>query len=212
MVSCNWGSGVLACLSRRWGQQGASRQGRQRGKRVVWLPNKSSGQIDPSCLWFQKSPCSCLWCVIGQWLGVGWEPWPLPVRLQQRMSANCSMSIFSSCLVCLAQSIFFSHGDQHNKEEITWEVSLVGFSLVGGQRAKSQGHLGTVGAEGALASQPIRWINWAREEQGQPMAGIQEGEVPGEGEAGERPQGLVGKHRTEKQILLCSFIPRTSCP
>ena len=72
-----------------------------------------------------------------------------------RMRANGSMSIFSSCLVCLAQSIFFGHGDQH-KEEITGEVSLVGFSLVGGQRAKSQGHLVTVGAEGALASQPIR--------------------------------------------------------
>lgn len=71
MVSCNWGSGVLACLSRRWGQQGAPRQGRQRGKRVVWLPNKSSEQIDLNCLCFQKSPCSCPWCVIGQWLGVG---------------------------------------------------------------------------------------------------------------------------------------------
>lgn len=102
-----------------------------------------------------------------------------------RMRAKCSVNAFSSCLVRLAQSIFFIQGEQHDQEEISREDNL-SFRLVGGQRAKSQGHLVTVGTEGALTSQPVRWVTWAREEKGQAMTGLQEGEVPERGMGQER--------------------------
>lgn len=101
----------------------------------------------------------------------------------------------------MAQPIFFSCGDQCNEEKVTWDHSLVGFCPMGGQKARSQGLLVSAGAYWALVSQPVRWVSCARGEPEQPLAELQDGEMPEEKVECERASsGLVGESRTEKPL------------
>lgn len=132
---CNWGVVFLPVWT-GGGQQAASWPGRQRRKKAVSLWNK----LIWAFMFPKVTTChAVLWCTVRQCLGLG----------TGTLTSGCTLTVVGWDLIAqwvssahvfigLAQSIFFSHGNQHDKEKVTLEDSLTRFCLVGGRRAGGQ--------------------------------------------------------------------------
>lgn len=129
---------------------------RQRGKRAVWLPNELLKQIDPDCgskshqLPVMHFSSVYNWSVARAGAGTLISAYPLAAEDENR---PLNVSVFSSLFplppfTCLSPSSL-ARG-QRKEEKVTWEDILAGPFPMGGQRARSQGLLGTAGAYWAL--------------------------------------------------------------
>lgn len=149
------------------------------------------------------------WCAIRKWLGWGRDFDLCLSTCRSRMRANCSMNVLSSYIYLPGSIHLLQPWGPAWWGKVTWENSVAGVYLMGGQRARSQSLWWLQETIGLWSHRPNQ-VNHLSKRRNR----IANGRVPRqrsderEGRAWERALGVVGKNRIQK--LLSSVMAPSS--